>query len=277
MILKRVPFAFIFLALTFFIQGALAQRKYAIISPSASPAGTFSRVSDKNFAADPPLTNYATLTKSFDYWVPVWIQLKFPAALTGGTTTFIRVNVSGITSGNYNSIFSFQAFKNANPTSDGTPVATSIQTALVQNGSERYLAITPCADYNSIRVTLNSITEASVYYGFNGFDDGECNLPWAVPAKPTPTQNSLAYCEDSTVTASVSNPICGLIYSWYDGGILVQTGTNSSYTMPPDSSVGIHNLTVAASRPECGVESVKETITVTVNPKPETLNIQSIN
>lgn len=122
-------------------------------------------------------------------------------------------------------------------------------------------------DRVTINITLNS--NANHNYSLN------IHEAQVLPVTPILSLSSTQFCQDETEIISISNPIDGLQYNWYDGISLSPISQSTSYstTMLP---VGVHEIKVTASRPGCP-QSTPATATITINPKPITPEINPIN
>ena len=394
---KRSRFAFILLTSILFYTQAFAQRYYF-----DDPATNNILTDNPDLASDGDLSTAATL-----FITPAWIKLNNAQTIPAGVTTFIRVDVPGMTPDN------FQTLLTVTPYSGTKTAAILTIRVITQFPNATYIAVTPSAPYNSVRINYLSGTwwgskPMKVYDAFTGNDPADCGGGWAtsystsssissvsspanavdadpnsysiikvqtdkdnvitvsqtiyfsnagtsndlvriylseegsfnkkalkptgavqaflnetpvgpirsdlltgiiqagvavpidlepggafnrvtitvslpssgadkiyelsvreaqiLPRQPVLSLSSPEFCADAEDVISISSPVSGLQYKWYEGTIQLPNSLPDSY-LPTKLPVGQHILSVTASKPGCP-ESSPATVTINVNPKP---------
>jgi gliding motility-associated-like protein len=149
------------------------------------------------------------------------------------TTLTVQNPKAGITYKWYNAAGTYQAGK------DGTSFVTPVLTANTRFFVEANTA-SGCASYRTpVNVTVT--------------------LPPTVPVLVSPTINT---CTGSDVVISVSNPITGIIYKWYNAADQYQAGKDGP-TFTVTGVTGTTSYKVEAVN-SCGVTSAKATATINV-------------
>lgn len=166
---KRSRIAFIFLISFLSYTQAFAQRNYFDGTPTSTIL-----IERPERAADGDLTTAATLNPPF-LWFTSRLVLNYTGSIPVGTTTFIRVDVPGMTPDNFKTLLT------ATPNLDGDPVAISAINVVTQYPNATYIAITASGAYNSVRIDYHpSDFEAMmVYDAFFGHDPSDCGAGWA--------------------------------------------------------------------------------------------------
>jgi len=156
------------------------------------------------------------------------------------------------------------------PYNNSTPVgpALDIFSVLPLSSAKIPLEISPPSPIDRIVLKLTSSSNANRNYSLNVYE------AQILPSKPVLNVYPVIFCQNETRVLSVSNPVSGLDYKWYESGNLLSS-PSTSYS-PTSLSVGLHNIIITASRPGC-IESTPESISIEVSPKPITPNIQPIN
>jgi hypothetical protein len=130
--------------------------------------------------------NNNTYAEVYTFFGETWLQLKYTNVLNSGTTSFIRVETPGQSLSNLiNDEIKVDAYNNATISSNGT-FAASPSVTIVQDQNYTYLAVTPAAQYNSIRIRLSTTSfrispyVLRAYYSFyNSSDAADCGTGWA--------------------------------------------------------------------------------------------------
>lgn len=102
-----------------------------------------------------------------------WLQLTYANIINSGTTSFIRID------GSNTSLIRVNAYVNS--TLVGSPSTSVVK----DQNNNTYLAVTPSASYNSLRIILSGDffqpTTVRVYYSFyNSSDGADCGNGWTV-------------------------------------------------------------------------------------------------
>jgi hypothetical protein len=271
--------------------GSAHQPIYATISPSQSPNVSIwglpvNGVNNRPNAA----INDNSYAEMYTYLGDTWLQLKYTNVLNAGTTSFVRVETPGFTlSSLINDVITIDAYNNAGTSSDGNLVA-SPTVSVVQDQNYTYLAVTPSAQYNSIRINLASFVLQSpayvvrVYKSFyNSSDGNDCGTGWAADigekslgaANASRVQNPLQVVDNNASTYSTLNlspnqqnlEVIQTIYfsaASYLSNVIRITASVSSLFNPGDYSIYVqayHGLTTVG---------VREEITSKVNIGPNT-------
>ena len=141
-------------------------------------------VTDEIKSVNADYTDFTTLyTNSTLGTATAWIQLIFPSSISANKTSFIKIsNNAGALLGGEVTV---KAYFNSSPVADGTQasIAPPITTLVAPDGST-YLAVTPTATYNSLKITLTSPialgnNSADIYYAYYEPPNTDCNLALA--------------------------------------------------------------------------------------------------
>ncbi|MBN9296662.1 MAG: gliding motility-associated C-terminal domain-containing protein [Filimonas sp.] len=140
----------------------------------------------------------------------IHISVRFPAALVGlGALSSIQV----------------ATYNGATYNNDRTNINSAlVKLDLLSNNQDGFLTIPATQAYDRVEVRINS-GAASLLQSMQ--------INYANRYKPaaTLTADTVSICSGNTANLSISNPVAGVTYNWYDaptGGTLVNTGT--SYT-----------------------------------------------
>lgn len=156
---KRTKFAFILLLIFFTSFEAKAQRNYF---DSSNISGTLTTESG-SFNAGNYTASLITL-----FWSTSTVELKYSKTpFNKGTTTFIKVTLGSL------SDVTVDAYYNGG-------ILSKPEVKLVTSATETFLAVTPAADYNSLKITLvpQMANTATIHTGFNGHQL-DCGEGWA--------------------------------------------------------------------------------------------------
>jgi large repetitive protein len=161
-----------------------------------------------------------------------------------------------------------QAFLNNAAVSGPVDIFSQVQ----QSGSMQSVEIAPGGSFDRVTISITVSSTAPNGYALNLHESS------IVLGSPVFNSTSTGFCQGTTETISVANPVAGVQYNWYDqDDNSLQRSTAASYTPPTNLPAGLHTLKVTASPPGCLEESVPATITVDIYPKPQLPEIKPLN
>ncbi|MCW3462619.1 Ig-like domain-containing protein [Chitinophaga nivalis] len=150
---------------------------------------------------------------------------------------------------------------NGNTPGDSILVSNPLLHLSLFPGSRRaLLSFVPTKQFNAVELKLKS----GVLGALNEVD---FNYAQRVIAQPKVQTSNVSVCKGKRATLSVTNPVAGVVYSWYDSkGIHLLDSI--AYQTPATLDSGIYNYTVRASRNNCvGAASAAAQVTVLGLPK----------
>jgi hypothetical protein len=230
------------------------------------------KVINPTFAWDADPATYSTLfvdKQEKDVTISQIISFASPAKATDVVVLTMALDEALLNNNDY--IISAQAFNGA------TGVGT------IQDISNSLFLKPTTTDYRFSPGVVFDRVVISVMATQNGNKTAAINLYYVrlSPAPPiSQTSNggvSSAIACQGSVLLSVSNPASGIDYRWYNStNTLVQNSTSSTYA-PPSLAPGNYIYYVSATKTGCSIESAKDEINLTVNPKPASPTIALTN
>ncbi|WP_344827463.1 T9SS type A sorting domain-containing protein [Rurimicrobium arvi] len=207
------------------------------------------------------------------------ITAPTPSTTTAGTTTYYvsQTNSTGCEGLRASIVVNINAIPAAPSVSPVTYCAGATASALTATGTSLlwYTAATGGTGSSTAPTPSTSATGSTTYYVSQTSAAG-CESPRtaitvtvnAVPAAPTVSSSSIAYCQGATATALSAT---GTSLKWYT----TATGGTGSTTAPTPSTASSGTTTYYVSQTSSGCESPRTAITVTVNPLPAAPSVTS--
>lgn len=220
-----------------------------------------SPVSSATNAVDADLNSYSTIRVQSDKKNVITTSQTIYFSNAGSASDLVRIYLSEEASFNKNVLGvtgTVQAFLDESPA--GSP-GTAILSGITQTGVAVPVDLKPNGSFNRITITISipASNPARTY-------DLSVRGAQILPLPPVLSLSSPEFCADAADVISVSNPVSGLQYKWYEGTTPLLNPLPDSYS-PTKLPVGQHVLSVTASKPGCP-ESSPATVTINVNPKP---------